>query len=113
MFDERESLRYSAFALLIGVIEMLEAESLAVSKQFQEITSGIATRNDHDVCDSGIHQCLNWVVDHRLIVNGKQMFVCYGSERTQSRTQATSEYNTFHYTILHSAAVHWLVRSFP
>ena len=68
---------------------MFEPERFAVAEQTQEVAGRIAACNDHDVVNTRIHESLNRVIDHRLVENRQQMFVCDGGQRTQSRPQAT------------------------
>ena len=89
MFHERKCFGDAAFAFLISVVEMLQTKRFAIAEQAQELAGGAASRNDHDVRDTRIHKCLNRVIDHRLVVDRQQMFVCDGGQRTQSRPQAT------------------------
>src|SRR5207245_2130939 len=75
VLNQRKRCRDAALTFLIGVVEMLEAENFTVSQKLQKISRGISARNDHDVGDAGVNQGLNRVVNHRLIIDGQQVFV--------------------------------------
>ena len=56
MLDERKCFRDAAFAFLVGVVEMFQAEGFAVTQQAQELAGGIASGHNHDVGDARIHE---------------------------------------------------------
>src|SRR6185369_6602598 len=95
MLDQRQSSRDSSFAFLIGVVQVLQSESSAVPQQLQKISCRISAGDDHDVRDSRVHQRLNRIVDHRLVINRQQMLIRDGSQRVQTRTETTSKDDTF------------------
>ena len=96
MFDQRQRCRDSALAFLIGVVQMLQSECLAVTQQFEKIAGRISACDDHDVRNAGVDQRLNRIVNHRLIEDGQQMFVGHGRQRPQTATRSTRENDTFH-----------------
>src|SRR5215212_8545656 len=63
---EVERRRDAALALLIGVVEVAQAEVAPVLEELEEVAGGVAARDDHDVGDPGVDERLDGVVDHRL-----------------------------------------------
>src|SRR5215213_9929668 len=90
VFYERECVGDPTFAFLVSVVEMFETERFPVTEEAQELARGAATCDNHDVSDTRIHEGLNRVIDHRLVIDWQQMFVCDRGEWTQSRPQTTS-----------------------
>ncbi len=54
---------------------MFQTEILAIPQKFEKITCRIAARNNHYIVNSGIYQRLNGIINHRLMINGQQMFI--------------------------------------
>src|SRR6476659_4109003 len=75
---------------------MLQAERFAVTQQPQKVARRVTASHDHYVSDTRIYQRLNGVVNHRSIVNRQEVFVCDGSEWSQTRSQSTCKDNSFH-----------------
>src|SRR5438034_10184464 len=75
---------------------MLEPACFTVSEQIHNIVRRIPARNDHEVDDGGVHQRLNRVIDHRMIIDGQQLLVCYVRQRPQTRAQSAGKYDAFH-----------------
>ncbi len=96
MLAEIERVGNAAFAFLIGIGDVLQAEVLAVGEQAEKIARILAARDHHDVGDAGIDQGLDRVIDHRLVVNGKQMFVGDFGEGREPAAGSAREDNTFH-----------------
>ena len=74
----REPERFSdaTFAFLVGVVEMDVAELFAVGKEAEEVP-GVASAGDNkDLINSRVDKRLDRVIDHRLVVDREQMFVC-------------------------------------
>lgn len=67
---------------------MFQTKRFTVSQQLKKVSGGIAARNNHDVSYAGIYQRLNRVINHRPIVNGKQVLVGYRRQWMQPRTQS-------------------------
>ena len=65
----------AAFALLVGVIDILQPELAPVTEQSQEVAGRVATGDDHDVANPGAAQCLERIVDHRLVVDRQKVLV--------------------------------------
>src|SRR5215216_3060748 len=76
VLDEGKRFGDAAFTFLVRVVEMFQAKRFAVSEQAEEFAGGAASGHYHDVGDARIHESLNRVIDHRLVVNREQMFVC-------------------------------------
>ena len=96
MFGQRQGVGDAAFAFLVGVVDVLQAELLAVGQQAQKIAGIPAAGDDQDVLDPGIHQSLDRVVDHRPVVDRQQMFVGDFGEREQTASRASGQYDTLH-----------------
>ena len=96
MFAEIERVGDAAFAFLIGVGDVLEAEVLAVGQQAQKIAGIFPAGDDHDVGDAGIDQRLDRVVDHRLVVDGQQVFVGDFGEGKEPAAGSAREDDAFH-----------------
>ena len=96
MFGQRQSVGDAAFAFLVGVVDVLQAELLAVGQQAQEIAGIPAAGDDQDVLDAGVHQRLDRVVDHRPVVDRQQMLVGDLGEREQAASRSSGQDDTFH-----------------
>ena len=60
-----EGLGDPAGPFLVGVEEALDAELVAVGEQPEELPGVGAAGHDHDLGDSGLHERLDAVADHR------------------------------------------------
>ena len=56
---------------------MPQSECFSISQQLKKVAGRIATGDDHDVGNPSIHQRLNRIIDHRLVVDGQEMLVGY------------------------------------
>ena len=75
MLGQRQRVRDAAFAFLIGVVQMLQAELAAVGQQAQKIARIPAAGDDQNLSNARIHQRLDGVVNHGLVVNRQQVLV--------------------------------------
>ncbi len=111
MFGQRQRVGDAAFAFLVGVVDMLQAELLAVGQQAQKIAGIPAAGHDQDVPDARIHQRLDRVVNHRLVVNRQQMLVGDFGQGKQPAARAAGEndalHKHFHHTIPAMAHYDW------
>src|SRR2546423_823622 len=86
----------AALALLVRVVDVLEAEVAPVLEELEEVARGVSARDDHDVFYPCVDERLHGVVDHRLVVDGQKVFVRHRRQRAQSRPQPSGQYNAFH-----------------
>ena len=96
VFGETERLRDATFAFLIGVVQVLEAEALSIAEQTQKVARVAPSRDQQNVGDPRVDQGLNGIVDHRLVVDGQQMFIGDFGERKQPAAGAACEDDAFH-----------------
>jgi hypothetical protein len=75
MFGQPQRVGNAGFTLLIGEIELVQSKIFSVPQEPQEISGAASSGNDQDVVYSGIHQYLQRVIDHRLVIDRQQMFV--------------------------------------
>src|SRR5256714_1539153 len=61
-----ESRGDAALALLVCVVDVLEAEVAPVLEELEEVARWVSDRDDHDVFYPGVDERLHGVVDHRL-----------------------------------------------
>ena len=59
MFRQRQRIRDAAFALLVGVIQVLQAEFLAVGQQPQKVPRIASAGDDQNLPNARIHQRLD------------------------------------------------------
>ncbi len=86
----------AAFAFLVGVVDVLEAELFAVGQQAQEIAGIAPAGDDQNVADAGIDQRLDRVIDHRLVIDRQQVLVGDFGKRKQTASRAASQNDAFH-----------------
>jgi hypothetical protein len=90
-FGETEGFRDSAFAFQVGVIQVLQSEVTAVPQKAQEVSGVLATSDQQDFLDSGVHKRLNGVIHHGLVVNWKKVLVGHTRQRVQATASSTCE----------------------
>jgi hypothetical protein len=100
VFRQAESIRNAAFPFLIGVVQMLQAEFLAVAEQPQKVSGVPPTRDDEDLLNPGTHKCPERIVDHRGFVDGQQVLVRDFGQRIEPRTCPPCQDHTFQLTPL-------------
>ena len=81
--------------LLRGVGEP-QAERAAVAEQVAEGRRVGRRRDDEDVADVRHHQRRQRIVDHRLVVDGEELFRQRDGERIEPRARAAGENDAFH-----------------
>ena len=96
VLGQRQGVGDAAFAFLVGVVDVLQAELFAVGQQAQEIARVAAAGDDQDVLDPGVHQRLDGIVDHRLVIDRQQMLVGDFGEREQTASRTSGQHDTFH-----------------
>src|SRR5204863_1194760 len=105
---ERKRRGNPALALLVGVVEVREAELAPVAQEAQEVARVVPARDQEDVRDAGVDEGLEPVVDHGPVEHGQEMLVGDPGERQEPRAQATGEYDPLHRTpggpLAHGAA---------
>jgi hypothetical protein len=69
VFGERKRGCDSAFAFLVSIIQVSQAEFGAISQELKKVTSAIAACNYQDLLDTSLDQSLDWVVDHWPVIN--------------------------------------------
>ena len=84
---DNKCLRQSVRARL-NRIGQLNAELMAVSKQRLEPRRVARCGNDQNITDSCLHQNRNRIVNHRLVINRKQLLRRYLGQRIQSGSAA-------------------------
>ena len=80
--------------MLAGIREVLVINT--PHEQPQEVARGVTAGHDHDVAQTGAAERLERVVDHRLVVNRKQVFVRHLRQRTQARAEPPGEDDALH-----------------
>jgi len=55
MLRQRQRVGNAALAFLVGVVDVLEAESLTVGQEAQKVTGVAAAGHEHDVLNTRIH----------------------------------------------------------
>ena len=87
----REPLRLGLHGVRDG-----DAPLRAIAEQALEIRI-VRRRRDHkDVPDAREHQRRQWIVDHRLVIDGQQLLGCDHCQRVKSGAGAAGQDNTFH-----------------
>src|SRR5271170_50758 len=86
----------AAFALLIGVVDATKIEVLTVRKEAEKVTGVLPAGNDDDVSNTGVHQGLDGIENHRAVVHGEQMFIRHARERVKPRTFSACQDHTLH-----------------
>ena len=96
MLGQGQRIGDAAFPLLICVVEVIEAELLAVGEQAKEISGIAPTGDQQNVANSRLDQRLDRVIDHRLVVDGEKMFVGDFRQRVQTAPRSARQNNAFH-----------------
>jgi hypothetical protein len=83
VLGQQQRLGDATFTLLVGVLEVADAEDLAVAQQLQEVAGVLAAGDHEDLVDSRVEQGLDRVVDHRPVVDRQQVLVRYAGQGVQ------------------------------
>ena len=75
---------------------MFQTESFTIPEQTKKVAGRVASGDDHDVSDTRINECLNGVVDHRLVIDWQQVLVGHLRERHHARAKAAGEDDALH-----------------
>ena len=86
----------AGFSFLIGEAELLQAELLAVLQQAQKIAGVVPAGDDQDVANAGIHQRLQRIEDHGLVIHRQQVLVGDTSQWIQTRADAARQDYALH-----------------
>ena len=96
VLGQRQGVGDTAFAFLVGVVDVFQAELFAVGEQTQKIAGIAPSGDDQNLSNPGIDESLNRVVDHRPVIDRQQMFVGDFGEREQAASRTTGQYDTLH-----------------
>ncbi len=75
VLGQAQGLGDAAGAVLIGVVEVFEAELAAVAEQADEIAAVVSAGDEQNFLDAGLGHAFEGVIDHRLVVDREQMLV--------------------------------------
>jgi hypothetical protein len=75
-----------SFPFLVGIAQVFQTELTTVPKEPKKVSSAPTTRHDKHVIDPSVSQLLEWVIDHRPIVDRKEVLV--GDARHREKTRA-------------------------
>ena len=81
MFGQRQGVGDTAFAFLVSVVDVFQAELFSVGQEAQKIAGIPAAGDDQNLLYPGIHKGLDGIVDHRPVIDRQQMFVSDLGER--------------------------------
>ena len=95
---QAERLGDAAVPLLIDVVDVGQAELLAVAQKPQEVARVVAARDEQDVLDAGLHQRSNRIVDHRLVPDREQVLVGDLGQGKLAGAQASRQDDASHVT---------------
>jgi len=70
-----ESLGDAPLVLLVGVFQMLQAQLLAVPEHPNKVTGVGSPRYDDHLGDTRLHQGIDGIKDHGLVVDGQKVLV--------------------------------------
>jgi hypothetical protein len=96
VLGQGERVRDPALALLVRVVDVVEAELAPVAQQPEEVARVVPAGDDEDVADAGVDQRLDRVVDHRPVVHREQVLVGDAGERREPAPEPAREYDAFH-----------------
>ena len=96
IFAQSQRVGDPAFAVLIRIVDVLEAEVFSIPEQSQEVARRVPAGNEHDLFETGAAQRFERIVDHRLVVHRQQMLVRHLGERTKSSSEAAREDDALH-----------------
>ena len=91
VFGQPQGIGNAAFAFLIGVVEVLQAEFPAVGEQPQEVARIAPARHHQDLTNARIHERLDGVIDHGLVVNRQQVLIGDLGQREHSAARAAGQ----------------------
>ena len=95
VFADEEGLREAIRGGLLGVFEV-DAVVGAVAQEALEARQVLRGADDQDVPDTRQHQHADGVVDHRLVVDGQQLFADALGDRVETGAGAAGEDDAFH-----------------
>ena len=93
---ECERLCDPAGLVLVGVEEPLDAVLVAVAEQRQERARVRPAGDEHQLGDAGADECVDRPVDHRPVVDRKQVLVGDPRERMEARAAAACQDDALH-----------------
>lgn len=94
LLADQERLRQAIRGWLHRIGE-IESPLASIPQQLRETRGVLRGGDDQDVTDTGQHQGAQRVVDHRLVVDGQQLFGYGQGGRVQTGTGATGEDDAF------------------
>ena len=99
IFRQAKGFGDAAFAFLIGVIDVLQPEVAAIAQQAQEIAGILAAGDQQDFLDPRVHQSLDGVIHHGLVVDRKQMLIGDAGQRIEPAAGSACKDDTFHLSL--------------
>ena len=96
LLGQAEGLGDAAGLVLVGVEEALDAELVPVAEEAQKLARMGPTGDQHDLVHARAHQRFDCVVDHRAVVDRKQVLVGDPGQRMEAAASAPGEYYALH-----------------
>src|SRR5437868_10491060 len=101
MLRQTQSLRDTALAFLVGIVDVFQPEVTPIAQQPQKLSCVFSTCNEKDLPDSRVDEGSNGIIHHRLVIDRKQMLVSYSRERIKPAAGSASQDYTFHQAPVH------------
>ena len=95
LLADDEGLRQAVGTGLLGIFEAHTVVG-SVAQQAAEARQVVRRRDDQDVADTGQHQHADGIIDHRLVVDGQQLFADAFGDRVESGAGAAGQDDAFH-----------------
>ena len=95
LFADQEGLRETARIRLLRIFQ-IDAENRTVSQHIAEMRQVMRGGNDQDVLQSRQHQDRQRIVDHRLVVDGKELFRDGECQGIEARSASPRQDNSTH-----------------
>ena len=96
LLRQAERLSDAAGLVLVGIEEALDAEFVPVAEQAEELACMGPPGDQHDLVHSRADQRLDRVVDHRSVVDRKQVLVGDARQRMEAASSAAGQYDALH-----------------
>jgi hypothetical protein len=79
---------------------MFQPKIPTVSEKPQKVSSVLSAGHEKDFLNPRIHKRLDGVIDHRLVIDGKKVFICNPRKWIEPTSRSAGEHNAFHIFLL-------------
>ncbi len=90
IFRQAERFSDAALSLLVGIVQMFQAEITSIAEKTQKISRVFPACHQENFLNACVDESLDRVIHHRLVVHRKQVLICDPRQRIEPAARSAS-----------------------